>query len=114
MKKLLTLGLSLLMALSLAACNGGGSSNGGDGKPVSGGTYITVESGEASSMNPDTVSDDYLYAAAQNLYSRLVKLNNNYEVLPDLAALPEVSDDALTYTFKMVIILRFYLVIVLM
>lgn len=102
MKKLLTLGLSLLMALSLAACNGGGSSNGGDGKPVSGGTYITVESGEASSMNPDTVSDDFLYAIAQNLYSRLVKLNNNYEVLPDLAALPEVSDDALTYTFKMV------------
>lgn len=101
MKKLLTLGLSLLMALSLAACNGGGSSNGGDGKPVSGGTYITVESGEASSMNPDTVSDDYLYAIAQNLYSRLVKLNNNYEVLPDLAGLPEVSADALTYTFKM-------------
>ncbi len=99
MKKLLTLGLSLLMALSLAAC--GGDSTSGDGKPVSGGTYITVESGEASSMNPDTVSDDYLYAIAQNLYSRLVKLNNNYEVLPDLAGLPEVSDDALTYTFKM-------------
>lgn len=102
MKKILTLGLSLLMALSLAACGDKSGTNSGDGTPVSGGKYIVVESGEASSMNPDTVSDDYLYAAAQNLYSRLVKLNNNYEVLPDLAALPEVSDDALTYTFKMV------------
>lgn len=97
MKKLLALGLSLLMCVSLVGCGG----NGGNGEVSDGGTYIIAQQGEPASLNPDTNSDDYLYAIAQNMFNRLVKLNNNYEVLPDLATDWEISDDALTYTFNL-------------
>lgn len=102
MKKLLTLALAFVMCFGLVACGDGGNNGGGSDTPVKGGTYITSQVGEPLSMNPDTVSDDSLYAIAQNLYPRLVKLNNNYQAIPDLAKdMPEVSDDALTYTFKL-------------
>lgn len=102
MKKLLTLALAFVMCFGLVACGDGGNNGGGSDTPVKGGTYITSQVGEPLSMNPDTVSDDNLYAIAQNLYPRLVKLNNNYQAIPDLAKdMPEVSDDALTYTFKL-------------
>lgn len=102
MKKLFALGLSFLMCLSLTACGGGDSAGGSDAEEaVSGGTYIIAQQGEPKNMNPDTVSDDYLYAPAQNMFNRVVKLNNNYQVLPDLATEWEISDDALTYTFHL-------------
>ena len=99
MKKLLNFSLALLMALTLTACGSGG--NGGDGDAQKGGTYIIAQTGEPATLNPDTVSDDFLYAPAQNIFNRVVKLNNNYEVLPDLATSWDVSEDALTYTFHL-------------
>ena len=100
MKKLLKAGLALMMACSLAACgdDSGGTSTEGN----KGGTYIVAVSGEPNTLNPDTYSDDYNYDMAQNIFNRIVKLNNNYEVLPDLAETWEVSEDALTYTFHLV------------
>ncbi|MCI9313010.1 MAG: hypothetical protein HFE68_06565 [Erysipelotrichaceae bacterium] len=100
MKKLLNFSLALLMALTLTACGSGGN-GGGNTSAQKGGTYIIAQSGEPASMNPDTISDDYLYAPAQNIFNRVVKLNNNYEVLPDLATSWDVSEDAKTYTFHL-------------
>ena len=100
MKKLLKAGLALMMACSLAAC--GNDSGGTSTEGNKGGTYIVAVSGEPNTLNPDTYSDDYNYDMAQNIFNRIVKLNNNYEVLPDLAETWEVSEDALTYTFHLV------------
>lgn len=98
MKKFLALGLALATVLSLTAC---GNKAGGNSEAQKGGNYIVGDIGEAASLNPDTVSDDYNYQIVQNIFSRVVKLNNNYEVLPDLAKTWEISDDALTYTFHL-------------
>ncbi|MGN1344041.1 MAG: ABC transporter substrate-binding protein [Traorella sp.] len=97
MKKLLKAGLALLMACSLAAC---GKENGGE-EAQKGGTYIIATSGEPNTLNPDTYSDDYNYEIMQNIFSRIVKLNNNYEVLPDLAETWDITDGACTYTFHL-------------
>ena len=84
MKKLTAFALSCFMFLALTACGGNNGGNSGGNKTAKdGGTYIIAQQGEPASMNPDTVSDDYLYPIAQNMFNRLVKLNNNYEVLPD-------------------------------
>ncbi len=102
MKKLTAFALSCFMFLALTACGGNNGGNSGGNKTAKdGGTYIIAQQGEPASMNPDTVSDDYLYPIAQNMFNRLVKLNNNYEVLPDLATSWESSDDALTHTFHL-------------
>lgn len=112
MKKLLCGIVTLLLTVCLFACSSTSTDETGDNtdstdstttssEPVSGGTYVVAESGEASTLNPDAISDDYNYEIAQNIFSRLVKLTNDYTVIPDLADLPEVSEDGLTYTFHL-------------
>ncbi len=46
-------------------------------------------------------SDDYAYQINQNIYNRLVKLNANDQILPDLAKSWEFSEDGLTLTFHL-------------
>ena len=38
---------------------------------------------------------------SQNVFSGLLTMNNNEEIIPDLAESWDVSDDGLTYTFKL-------------
>ena len=47
--------------------------------------------GILKSFNPDMKSDDYAYQINQNIYNRLVKLNANDQILPDLAKSWEFS-----------------------
>ena len=102
MKKLLCGLATLSMALSLVACGGDTGTAGTTGTPttgtetgaVTGGTYVVQQSGEPATLNPDSVSEDNNYAIAQNIFGRLVKLTNDYTAIPDLADLPEVSEDA--------------------
>ena len=106
MKKLFVSLLSLLMVLSLVACgggsnNGGGTSGGGSGEPVKGGTYIFATAEDAQTLNPDVIADDNNYAIVQNLYSRLLKLGNDFESKPDLAESYEASPDGMQYTFHL-------------
>lgn len=109
MKKLLCGLATLSMALSLVACGGDTGTAGTTGTPttgtetgaVTGGTFVIQQSGEPATLNPDTIADDNNYAIAQNIFGRLVKLTNGYTAIPDLADLPEVSEDALTYTFHL-------------
>lgn len=113
MKKALKTLLAGFTAVSLAACGSSDSESAASSagaastSPVSavevkeGGTYIVAQSGEPATLNPDAVSDDYNYAIAQNIYSRLYKLNNYYEAIPDLATSYDVSDDSFTWTFHL-------------
>ncbi|HWE64082.1 MAG TPA: peptide ABC transporter substrate-binding protein [Chloroflexota bacterium] len=55
-----------------------------------------------SSLDPAMVSDGISQQVVMLIYSGLVKLNGKNQVVPDLAAaMPTISKDRLTYTFKL-------------
>jgi peptide/nickel transport system substrate-binding protein len=95
--------LVLALSMALASCSpsvGGGAS--GPAKVKKGGTFIVAAVGDPISFNPDAKIDDYAYPVNQNLYNKLVTLDYNYAIIPDLAErLPDISPDGKTYTFKL-------------
>ncbi len=74
-------------------------------EPVSdvktGGTLVMCLKGEPVSLNPDgnyDASNGYLMA---NCFNKLLKLDNLSQVVNDLATSYEVSEDGLTFTFRL-------------
>lgn len=104
-KKVLSMLMAAVMALSLAACGGGttGSGTASTGASEAGGEKVLLVGlgGDPTSFNPDANTDDNAYNVACNLYSGLLTLNNNEEIIPDLAESWEISEDNLTYTFHL-------------
>lgn len=97
---------ALLMAcLAMTGCGTGtpkednNSGTGGNTPPQD--VLIYAVNGDPQSFNPDMKSDDNAYAANQNIYSRLVKMNANDQIIPDLAESWEYSEDGLTLTFHL-------------
>lgn len=108
MKKLCKTLLAGLMTLSMAACGNPSVPNQASANPSSpisgikeGGTYIVGQGGEPATLNPDATSDDYNYVIMQNIFSRLYKLNNLYQPIPDLATSYDLSADGMTWTFHL-------------
>jgi peptide/nickel transport system substrate-binding protein len=67
------------------------------------GTLVVEQAGDPISFNPNFPADDNLYLGpAFNLFSLLVCLNQNYDVIPDLATSWETSEDGTQITFHMV------------
>ena len=106
MKRFLTAILTLVMVLTLLpGCSGdtpapsGGETN-ADGIKT-GGTIIIGQSAEPITLNPDGKTDNAMDIVAQNIFSRLLKTNNNEEIILDLATGYTVSEDGLTYTFTL-------------
>lgn len=64
-----------------------------------GGTLVVIHWGDPKSFNPDAQVDDAGHAIFQQIFNKLVTLDINYNVIPDLAYKWEVSEDGLTYTF---------------
>ncbi len=62
------------------------------------GTAITTITGEPQSFNPDFQVDDMLWPIAGNLYNSLFMLDNDFNVIPDLATGYEISDDGMSIT----------------
>jgi ABC-type transport system substrate-binding protein len=56
---------------------------------------------DPSSYNIDAVSDDFATMVMENVMSKLVKFDCAGNLLPDLAASWDVSEDGLTYTFHL-------------
>ena len=108
-KRLFTLVLALTMVLTLlAGCGADGgqapASGGPDSAPdgvKTGGTILIGQSAEPITLNPNGKTDGSMDIIAQNVFSRLMKTNNNEEVIPDLATGYTVSEDGLTYTFTL-------------
>lgn len=102
-KKLLALTLALVFVL--AACTTGGDkggSNGGSGK--SGGEKIlrTNNSSEPGSLDPALATGTHESWVMQHVYEGLMKYDESGKVVPGMAAEePTLSEDGLTYTFKL-------------
>lgn len=64
-------------------------------------TLIVGLQGDPASFNPTAAPDDWGYFVAENMFSRLVKLNWNGETLPDLASSWDIAEDGLTVTFHL-------------
>ncbi len=73
-----------------------------DGEPVQGGTLVLMGHQEIASLSPDDAGPTVHFVMVEQIHNGLVQLDENFELQPILAeALPEVSEDGLTYTFKL-------------
>lgn len=98
LKKLAALALAGCMALSVTAY---AEEKTPDPAISEGKTLIVGLQGDPASFNPTAAPDDWGYYVAENMFSRLVKLNWKGETLPDLAESWEIAEDGLTVTFHL-------------
>ncbi len=115
MKKALALVLALALALSLVACGGApastsGSTSGSASATATGGLYpgtadpegITVNlASEPPEMNPLTTTDSTSMNVLRHIYQGMMYLDAEDNAVPGVAESYEVSEDGLTYTFKL-------------
>jgi peptide/nickel transport system substrate-binding protein len=66
-----------------------------------GGDFRVALASDPQSLNPNLRSDDWAYVVGQNVYNKLVTLDANYQIIPDLAESWKISDDGLVYTFQL-------------
>ncbi|ELK46470.1 peptide ABC transporter substrate-binding protein [Halobacillus sp. ACCC02827] len=100
---------SLLFVLVLAACSGGsetssesdGDSTSDEGS-ASGEQEITVTAkSEIPSMDPSLITDSVGFQWAGETYEGLYRLDENSQLVDGMAEDSEVSEDGLTWTFKL-------------
>lgn len=103
MKKLI-----LFAALASIGLNGcGGKQNAGnapaasEGKKTYGGTFLMNETGDLRSLDPPQINDATSHHIAENIYDQLLAFDKQLNIVPSLSALPEISADGLTYTFRL-------------
>ena len=117
MKKALALVLALALALSLVACGGAPAStaDSGDGSAAASGTAagglypgtpdaegITVNNAsEPPDMNPLTTTDSTSMNVLRHIYQGMMYLDAEDNAVPGVAESYEVSEDGMTYTFKL-------------
>ena len=119
-KKQISLLLALVMLFTCAGCGGNKSSTTNNGttddqaqgssdqqaaevaeEDKYGGVFVTSLQGEPKSFNPDNVPDNYNFHISQNLFSRLVQMNIDEDIMPDLATDWEFSEDGKSLTFHL-------------
>ena len=69
--------------------------------PPQGGTIVLMGHQEVSGLSPDNTGPDVEWVMVANIHNALIEVNYDFEVEPVLAESYEVSDDGLTYTFKL-------------
>ncbi len=89
-KKILSLFLALVAAISLCAC--GGSS---EDRPT-----LPIES-DPICLDPQVADSKEAKLMIANCFEGLVRLNKDYKIIPGVAESWEISKDGLTYTFKL-------------
>lgn len=94
----------LILALSLSACGGDGTADGGaeDGAGAdSGGEFTVAYNAQPPSLDPMATTAVATRVINRNFYEPLVSLDSDGEVQPVLAEDYEVSDDGLVITFTL-------------
>jgi len=90
-----------VLAIFLAACTQGGTAP----PPPSLASDQTLRfpiQQDLATLDPASIQSEAEARVAQNLFNGLVRYDNNLTVVPDIAvALPTISPDGLTYTFKL-------------
>ncbi len=69
--------------------------------PYVGGTLVVIHWGDPKSFNPDSQVDDALAAIAGQIFNRLVALDTEYNVIPDLAESWEVAPNGSVFIFHL-------------
>ena len=100
-KKILALGLSGAMALSMAACGGSASSGTSAGGDAAAETkaYRTLYSSEVTTLNYLTTSSTNEYAIGANVVDCLVEYDCYGNIIPSLAESWESNEDMTEWTF---------------
>lgn len=86
----LTLLLSLLLSVPVSA-----------EQPKFGGTLTVIDLADPVNLNPMLVGDGYSTRLVNNIYDSLVKYDKDLKLVGNLAESWKVSEDGLTYTFKL-------------
>lgn len=95
----LVIAVVLAFSLVLTACSN--PQENGDTVESAKTTLVVSHFENPGSFNPCWKSDDPAYAINQNIFNKLVTLNADFEIRPDLATEWTISEDGLTYTFKL-------------
>lgn len=66
-----------------------------------GGTFVVATEKEPEQYNPSFANPDEGYMIVQNVMNKLVKMNGNFDIVPDLAESWEYSEDGLVLTFHL-------------
>src|SRR5215470_6465382 len=72
-----------------------------DPKARYGDTMVIGITGDPGTLNGTTSSNFVEKIIASNVFSMLIRLDTNFKPVPDLAKSWTISDDGLTYTFKL-------------
>ncbi len=97
----------LVLSLALMGCSSSKSNSekSSDGKKDSsdgGGVLVYARGGDAVKLDPATVTDGESLIVAEQIFETLVNFKKETtEIEPGLAKSWEISDDGLTYTFKL-------------
>jgi peptide/nickel transport system substrate-binding protein len=70
--------------------------------PVRGGTLVIAIDGDPPTVNPDVTTSVPDVSVGSLIYDALTRLDENFQVIPNLASSWTVSPDQLTYTFTLV------------
>src|SRR5512144_3222107 len=108
MKRKSLIGLFLVLAVMLAGCGGAPAvpastqAPGGGTGPQKGGSIIVVYKDDLATLDPAVGYDWTNWPAIKMVFDGLLDYDSGTTIQPRLAeALPEVSADGLTYTFKL-------------
>lgn len=92
----------IALTLLLASCTN-------SGKSIDNSTVFRYnEHANITTLDPAFAKDQRNIWACNQIYNGLVKLDNNLNIVPDLASSWQVSDDALSYTFYLKKGIRFH------
>lgn len=95
MKKLVKLLSILILCLMLVSIFSGCLAN--TEKKI----YVYGTAQEPGSLNPNAADEPYGFSIYQNIYNRLVKYTNSFDIVPDLAESWEFSDDGMSLSFNL-------------
>ena len=103
MKKILSLILATLLVLSLAACGGGKDATEAPTSGTEDKVLRVASTGDMATMDVAKTTDDYF--VPQNIFDRLFEIkvlsDGSTEIVGSLCEDHSVTDDGLTYTFKL-------------
>jgi len=70
-------------------------------KPKRGGTFVALAHSDVSSLSPDDAGPLVHAVLSANIHEGLVRVDENYNVIPKLAQSYDISPDGLVYTFRL-------------